>query len=78
VPQWVSDEWTKQNVEPAHNQPLAGANSAPTAEGSQSAEPAPGSEGVVAGLEDLAQLHATGALSDAEFADAKSRLLAHG
>jgi hypothetical protein len=33
---------------------------------------------VVAGLEDLAQLHATGALSDAEFADAKSRLLAHG
>jgi len=33
---------------------------------------------VVTGLKDLAQLHATGALSDVEFAEAKSRLLADG
>ncbi len=41
--------------------------------------PAPGGAGdVVTGLKDLAQLHATGALTDAEFAEAKSRLLAGG
>ncbi len=42
----------------------------------QPAGAARGPEDVVSGLKDLAQLHATGALSDAEFAAAKARLLA--
>jgi hypothetical protein len=78
VPKWVSDEWTKQALQPADDQRAQAASSTPIAETAQSGESAPDSEGLVAGLKDLAQLHADGALSDAEYADAKSRLLAHG
>jgi hypothetical protein len=38
-------------------------------------DPAPGGQGPTAELERLTQLHASGALSDAEFAAAKSRVL---
>jgi hypothetical protein len=78
VPQWVSDEWAKQKLEPADEQGAEVASSTPIADAAQSAESAPGAEGMVAGLKDLAQLHAAGALSDAEYAAAKSRLLADG
>jgi len=78
VPKWVSDEWTKQDAQPADGQPVAAAVGAATAETAPSAESPPSSEGMVAGLKDLAQLHANGALSDSEYADAKSRLLANG
>jgi Short C-terminal domain len=33
---------------------------------------------VVAGLKDLVQMRAAGEITDAEFAEAKSRLLQHG
>ncbi|HEX4107924.1 MAG TPA: SHOCT domain-containing protein [Solirubrobacteraceae bacterium] len=72
VPKWVSDEWTEEAVKSADGQPTA----APSAEIPRSAESPPGSEDMVAGLKDLAQLHATGALNDVEYAEAKSRLLA--
>ncbi len=75
VPQWVSDEWTKHSLDPVDERR---ARAAPIADTAQGAESAPGSDGIVAGLKDLAQLHAGGALSDAEYAEAKSRLLAHG
>jgi hypothetical protein len=78
VPTWVSDEWTKNTLQPADDQGAWAASSAPIAEAAESAESASGSDSLVAGLKDLAQLHAGGALSDAEYADAKSRLLARG
>jgi hypothetical protein len=78
VPKWVSDEWTKQDAKPADGQPVAAAAGAATVETARSAESPPSNEGMVAGLKDLAQLHAAGALSDVEYADAKSRLLANG
>jgi hypothetical protein len=72
VPQWVSDEWTKKPVASGDE-----ASSGPTViDTADLAGSLQGSQGVVAGLKDLAQLHASGALSDAEYADAKSRLLA--
>jgi Short C-terminal domain len=78
VPKWVSDEWTKQALQPGDDQRAEAASSTPHAEPAPAADSPPGSDGLVADLKDLAQLHAAGALSDAEYADAKSRLLAHG
>jgi hypothetical protein len=78
VPKWVSDEWTERNLEIGADRPAQEVGSAPIAETSQNTEPTSSSERMVANLTDLAQLHAEGALNDAEYAEAKSRLLAHG
>ncbi|HWE66545.1 MAG TPA: SHOCT domain-containing protein [Acidimicrobiales bacterium] len=61
IPTVVSDEWTKSVVVDASPQPEP--------------VPTPISDGLVEGLSKLADLHAAGTLSDAEFAEAKSRLL---
>jgi Short C-terminal domain len=64
IPQWSVDG--KREIRP----PSAGvAASAPTR------APAPAGDDVVEDLGKLADLHATGALSDAEFAAAKARLI---
>jgi hypothetical protein len=52
---------------------------APAADDPAPPEPVPSTEpdGLVAGLSQLANLHAAGTLSDAEFAEAKAQLLGH-
>jgi hypothetical protein len=67
----------KEKFEGGGARPPSGSSSS-AIPGSQPAEAASGPEDVVTGLKDLAQLHSTGALSDVEFAEAKSRLLADG
>ena len=73
IPQW----WAKEKFEGVVQDPeqiVVVSNP-----GSQHpAESGTGSGDVVTGLKDLAQLHASRALSDVEFAEAKSRLLAEG
>jgi hypothetical protein len=67
VPKDVGDAWY------ASLAPAAAAAPAPP----QPAPPPSEPEGLVAGLSQLADLHAAGTLSDAEFAEAKARVLSH-
>ena len=70
VPQW----WAKEKFEGVVQDPNQ--ITVVSVGGTAPADTASGTGDVVTGLKDLAQLHATGALSDTEFAEAKARLLA--
>jgi len=70
IPQW----WAEEKFEGVVQDPKQ--ITVTSGGGQDSGDGASGTQDVVTGLQNLAQLHATGALTDAEFAEAKARLLA--